>query len=107
MRGNSHVRFGERGGETRRPQGRKVRPAPTLRTGNFLYVSLEHLLRLEAEVLQRRSELGKEQMLLELEAVRVTPRQLLGIEINPRWWPSRSWCCGSASCAGGCRRRAT
>ena len=31
MRGNSHVRFGERGGETRQPQGWKVRPAPTLR----------------------------------------------------------------------------
>jgi hypothetical protein len=31
MRGNSHVRFGERGDETRRPQGRKVRLAPTLR----------------------------------------------------------------------------
>ena len=57
---------------------------PACGTGNFLYVSLEHLLRLEAEVLQRRSELGKEQMLLELEDVRVTPRQLLGIEINPR-----------------------
>ncbi len=57
---------------------------PACGTGNFLYVSLEHLLRLEAEVLQRRRELGKDQMLLELEAVRVTPRQMLGIEINPR-----------------------
>ena len=33
MKENFHVRFGERGGETRRPQGRKVRSAPTLRTG--------------------------------------------------------------------------
>ncbi len=31
-----------------------------------------------------RQELGKDQMLLELEAVRVTPKQMLGIEINPR-----------------------
>jgi hypothetical protein len=36
MRGNSHVRFGERGGETRRPQGWKVRPAPTLRAAYLL-----------------------------------------------------------------------
>jgi type I restriction enzyme M protein len=35
MKGNFHVRFGERGGETRWPQGRKVRSAPTLRTGGF------------------------------------------------------------------------
>ncbi len=42
MRGNSHVRFGERGGETRLPQGRKVRPAPTLRTGaNFPLLEAE------------------------------------------------------------------
>ena len=33
MKENFHVRFGERGGETRRPQGRKVRSAPTLRSG--------------------------------------------------------------------------
>ena len=33
MKENFHVRFGERGGETRRPQGRKVRSAPTLRCG--------------------------------------------------------------------------
>jgi hypothetical protein len=30
MRGNSHVRFSERGGETRLLRSRKVRPAPTL-----------------------------------------------------------------------------
>ena len=35
MKGNSHVRFGERGGETRLPQGRKVRSAPTLRSGGM------------------------------------------------------------------------
>ncbi len=57
---------------------------PGCGTGNFLYVSLEHLLRLEAEVLQRRAEIGADQLLLELETVRVTPRQLLGIEVNPR-----------------------
>jgi site-specific DNA-methyltransferase (adenine-specific) len=36
MKENFHVRFGERGGETRRPQGRKVRSAPTLRTGTAI-----------------------------------------------------------------------
>jgi type I restriction enzyme M protein len=43
MKGNFHVRFGERGGETRWPQGRKVRSAPTLRTGGFLVESYEVL----------------------------------------------------------------
>ncbi|MBN1934252.1 MAG: Eco57I restriction-modification methylase domain-containing protein, partial [Anaerolineae bacterium] len=32
---NFHVRFGERGGETRWSQGQKVRSAPTLRSGAF------------------------------------------------------------------------
>ena len=36
MKGNFHVRFGERGGETRWLQNQKVRSAPTLRTGGFL-----------------------------------------------------------------------
>jgi hypothetical protein len=57
---------------------------PACGTGNFLYVCLEHLLRLEAEVLEVRRQLGVDQMLLEMETVRVTPRQLLGIEVNPR-----------------------
>src|SRR3712207_2339611 len=45
MKGNFPVRFGERGGETRRPQGRKVRPASTLRTAGFLISSYKHILR--------------------------------------------------------------
>jgi len=44
MRGNFHVRFGERGDETRRPQGRKVRLAPTLRSGSFLLGAYQFLL---------------------------------------------------------------
>jgi hypothetical protein len=39
MKGNFQVRFGERSGETRRLQGRKVRPAPTLRDGINWYVT--------------------------------------------------------------------
>ncbi len=58
MRGNSHVRFGERGGETRLPQGGKVRPAPTLRSANFLYVVLKLLLDLWKEVSVLAGDLG-------------------------------------------------
>ncbi len=43
MKGNFHVRFGERGGETRRLQSRKVRPAPTLRSAHFLVEATEFL----------------------------------------------------------------
>jgi hypothetical protein len=38
MKGNFHVRFGERGGETRWLQNQKVRSAPTLRSGSLLSV---------------------------------------------------------------------
>ena len=83
MKENFHVRFGERGGETRRPQGRKVRSAPTLRSGNFLYVTLEHLKRLEGEVLEVLRSLGQAQATLELEGEIVRPEQFYGIEVNP------------------------
>jgi hypothetical protein len=43
MKGNFHVRFGERGRETRRLQSRKVRPAPTLRSGHFLVNAVDYL----------------------------------------------------------------
>lgn len=57
---------------------------PACGSGNFLYVTLEHLKRLEGEILNTLRELGQGQMLLEVESVMVTPRQLLGIEVNPR-----------------------
>ncbi len=57
---------------------------PACGSGNFLYVSLEHLMRLQAEVLEVRRQLGGGQMLLEVESVTVSPRQFLGIEVNPR-----------------------
>jgi hypothetical protein len=44
MKGNFHVRFGERGGETRRPPGRKVRPAPTLRADVWRMRMVENLI---------------------------------------------------------------
>ena len=57
---------------------------PACGSGNFLYVTLEHLKRLEAEVLSRLDELGDTQGKLGLEGETVTPKQLLGIELNER-----------------------
>ena len=62
---------------------------PACGSGNFSYVTLEHLKRLEGEVLNQLNALGQD-----TDAVRqgnlgwvgetVTLQQLLGIEINPR-----------------------
>jgi hypothetical protein len=57
---------------------------PACGSGNFLYITLEQLKRLEGEVLQVRQQLGAGQGLLEMEEVMVTPQQFLGLEVNPR-----------------------
>ncbi|ELQ8317913.1 class I SAM-dependent DNA methyltransferase [Pseudomonas aeruginosa] len=57
---------------------------PACGSGNFLYVTLEHMKRLEGEVLNLLHDLGESQGLLELEGVTVDPHQFLGLEINPR-----------------------
>ncbi len=65
---------------------------PACGSGNFLYVTLEHLKRLEGEVLNALDELGYRQSGLALGGERadatagetVDPHNLLGIEINPR-----------------------
>ncbi|MFN8767996.1 MAG: class I SAM-dependent DNA methyltransferase [Lysobacteraceae bacterium] len=65
---------------------------PACGSGNFLYVTLEHLKRLEGEVLNALDELGHRQTGLALGGERadaaagetVDPHNLLGIEINPR-----------------------
>ncbi len=57
---------------------------PACGSGNFLYVSLEHLKRLEGEVLNQLHDLGESQSLLEAEGLTVDPHQFLGLEINPR-----------------------
>jgi len=57
---------------------------PACGSGNFLYVTLEHLKRLEGEIFNQLEELGDRQGLLELAGVTVDPHQLLGLEINPR-----------------------
>jgi hypothetical protein len=57
---------------------------PACGSGNFLYVTLEHLKRLEGEVLNQLTDLGETQDKLGFESETVTPQQLLGIEINER-----------------------
>jgi hypothetical protein len=65
---------------------------PACGSGNFLYVTLEHLKRLEGEVLNALDELGFRQPGLAIDGKRadafgaetVDPHQLLGIELNPR-----------------------
>jgi len=57
---------------------------PACGSGNFLYVTLEGLKRLEGEVLNTLRELGQGQQRLELAGVMVTPANFLGLEINPR-----------------------
>ena len=65
---------------------------PACGSGNFLYVTLEHLKRLEGEVLNALDELGDRQTGLALGSERadaaagetVDPHNLLGIELNPR-----------------------
>lgn len=57
---------------------------PACGSGNFLYVTFEHLKRLEGEVLDALEGFGEGQDLLDLEGTTVDPHQLLGIEVNPR-----------------------
>ncbi|WP_200238055.1 class I SAM-dependent DNA methyltransferase [Thiohalocapsa halophila] len=57
---------------------------PACGSGNFLYVTLEHLKRLEGEVLEAQADLGFTQQGLELEGATVSPEQMLGLETNPR-----------------------
>ena len=57
---------------------------PACGSGNFLYVTLEHLKRLEGEVLNQLDALGDTQDSLDLGRETVTVQQLLGIELNGR-----------------------
>ncbi|MBK9086587.1 MAG: class I SAM-dependent DNA methyltransferase [Sterolibacteriaceae bacterium] len=57
---------------------------PACGSGNFLYVTLEHLKRLEGEVLNQLDALGDTQGRLEASGLTVDPHQFLGLEINPR-----------------------
>lgn len=56
---------------------------PACGTGNFLYVALELLKRLEGEVLDALASLGGQEALA-LASHTVDPHQFLGLEANPR-----------------------
>ncbi len=57
---------------------------PACGSGNFLYVTLEHLKRLEGEVLAAINAYGQTGILNLTGGTTVSPRQLLGLELNPR-----------------------
>ncbi|MDR0457836.1 MAG: hypothetical protein LBH10_02220 [Burkholderiaceae bacterium] len=53
---------------------------PACGSGNFLYVTMEHMKRLEGEVLQTLASYGERQASL----LQIDPHQFLGLEVNPR-----------------------
>lgn len=55
---------------------------PACGTANFLYVTLEHLKRLEAEVLELITALGGDAT-FEMNEYKVRPEQFLGLELSP------------------------
>lgn len=67
---------------------------PACGTGNFLYVTLEHMKRIEGEVIDLMREIGGDEAIKEFryasakvgnEGVKtVDPHQFLGLEVNPR-----------------------
>lgn len=57
---------------------------PACGTGNFLYVALELVKRLEGEVLEALLDLGGEEALVGLSGHTVDPHQFLGLELNTR-----------------------
>ncbi|MGO9986188.1 MAG: class I SAM-dependent DNA methyltransferase, partial [Rhodomicrobium sp.] len=57
---------------------------PACGTGNFLYVALELMKRLEGEVLEALLEIGGQESMGWLDRQSVDPHQFLGLELNPR-----------------------
>ncbi len=57
---------------------------PACGSGNFLYVTLEHMKRLEGEVRDQLQQFGEGQADFESMGLTVDPHQFKGIEINPR-----------------------
>lgn len=57
---------------------------PACGAGNFLYVTLDLMKRLEDEVLELLQDLGDRQMLLAADVIQVGPAQFHGIEVE-RW----------------------
>ena len=56
---------------------------PACGSGNFLYVALELMKRLEGEVMALLRDLGEDQGALALAGHTVDPHQFLGLELNP------------------------
>ena len=56
---------------------------PACGSGNFLYVSLELMKRLEAEVIEAFDDLGGDAA-FEMASFKIGPRQFLGLELNRR-----------------------
>lgn len=57
---------------------------PACGTGNFLYVAMELMKRLEGEILDYLLHLGDTQEMLDLSDRMVDPHQFLGLDVNPR-----------------------
>ncbi len=57
---------------------------PACGSANFLYVTMEHMKKLEGEAREELRQLGETQELLERGGLTVDPHQFLGLEINPR-----------------------
>ena len=57
---------------------------PACGTGNFLYVSLELMKRLEGEVLEAMASLSEQGRFAGYELKTIDPHQFLGLEVNPR-----------------------
>ena len=57
---------------------------PACGTGNFLYVALELMKRLEGEVVAALEDLGEDAPRLALQGETVNPQQFYGLELNPR-----------------------
>lgn len=57
---------------------------PACGTGNFLYVSLELMKRLEGEVLEALASLSDQGRFAGYELKTIDPHQFLGLEVNPR-----------------------
>jgi len=56
---------------------------PACGTGNFLYVALELMKKLEGDVLETLTKLGDVEAQLAMQGGTVDPHQFLGLEINP------------------------
>ncbi len=56
---------------------------PACGSGNFLYVTMELMKRLEGEVTELLADLGEDQSTLGLTGLTIDPHQFLGIEVNP------------------------